>query len=99
MASKEITSDNNSFGRVRAKWINYMVNFNQLTKENMKFALESAANAKNLLTTDIGEIFHTNALVGTGIMALWDSIIQEKLKEATVLREERKPRKRKIRKF
>jgi len=95
----ETTSDNNSFGRVRAKWINYKVNFNQLTKENMNFALESAANAKNLLTTDIGEIFHTNALVGTGIMALWDSIIQEKLKETTVLREDKKLKKRKIRKF
>ena len=95
----DITSDSNSFGRVRAKWINYSVNFNQLTKDNVNFALESAANAKNLLTADIGNLFSTNALVGTGIMALWDSIIQEKLKEATVLREDKKPKKRKIRKF
>ncbi|MHA2204059.1 MAG: hypothetical protein ACW991_10260, partial [Candidatus Hodarchaeales archaeon] len=95
----ETKSESNSFGRVRAKWIDYNVNFNHLTKENVSYALKSAANARNLLTSDVGEIFNTNALLGTGIMALWDSIIQEKLKEATVLKVDKKSKKRKIRKF
>ncbi|UCG01857.1 MAG: hypothetical protein JSW11_19910 [Candidatus Heimdallarchaeota archaeon] len=95
----ETTSESSSFGRVRVKWIDYDVNFYHLKRENIKFALESAANAKNLLTTDMGEIFNTNALIGTGIMALWDSIIQEKLKAATALKIDKKSKKRKIRKF
>lgn len=96
---KETTSDSNSFGRVRAKWIDYNVSFNHLTKENVSFAIESAANARNLLTDDVGEFFNTNALLGTGIMALWDSIIQEKLKETIVLKLDKKSKKRRIRKF
>ncbi|MFX1506580.1 MAG: hypothetical protein ACFFDC_10805, partial [Promethearchaeota archaeon] len=95
----ETTSESNSFGRVRAKWINFDVYFKHLTREDVNFALESAAKAKNLLTSDMGEIFNTNALVGTGIMALWDSIIQVKLKEAIVSTITEKPKKRKIRKF
>ncbi|MFX1285920.1 MAG: hypothetical protein ACFFB5_19920 [Promethearchaeota archaeon] len=82
------TSEHDSFVRVRSKWVDYDVKFNYLTNERIKFALESAANARNLLTADLGELFDTNALIGTGIMDLWDSIIQEKLKEKMVLKQE-----------
>jgi GTPase SAR1 family protein len=95
----ETTSESNSFGRVRAKWIDFQVHFNSLTRTNVSFALESAANAKNLLTSDVGEFFNTNALLGTGIMALWDSIIREKLSKAIDFKEDKKSKKRRIRKF
>ncbi|MFX0123278.1 MAG: hypothetical protein ACFFAE_06530 [Candidatus Hodarchaeota archaeon] len=95
----ETTKKSDSFRRVREKWNDYYINFNHLTKDKVNFAIESAANARNLLTSDMGEFFNTNALLGTGIMALWDSIIQEKLKEATVLKIDKNSKKRRIRKF
>ena len=97
------TSDSDSFGRVRAKWFEYSVNFNRLTSENIYSSIASASNARNLLSADVGEFFSTNALLGTGVMELWDSVIHEKLlknlKMATSSNKDRKPKKRRIRKF
>ncbi|MFW9903325.1 MAG: hypothetical protein ACFFFH_03255 [Candidatus Thorarchaeota archaeon] len=93
------TSGSNSFGRVRAKWIDFQVNFNNLTKDKVNFALESAAKAKTLLTSDVGEFFNTNALLGTGIMPLWDSIIREKLNKTIDFKKDKNSKKRRIRKF
>ncbi|MFX1515785.1 MAG: hypothetical protein ACFFC6_05705 [Promethearchaeota archaeon] len=95
----ETTSESDSFGRVRSKWIDFQANINSLTKANVSLALDSAADAKNLLTSDLGEFFNTNALLGSGIMALWDSIIREKLSKVIDVKKDKKSKKRMIRKF
>ncbi|MHA2224154.1 MAG: hypothetical protein ACXAC8_03045 [Candidatus Hodarchaeales archaeon] len=73
------TKDKDSFARVRAKWIDYNVNFHIINDKIIQSAILAATNAQNLLSEDVGSFFNTNALLGSGIMDMWDSIIQERL--------------------
>jgi GTPase SAR1 family protein len=89
-----------SFGRIRVKWSNYDLDIADITPEIFQSALIDASNSQNLLA-DL-KYFSTNAIAGTGVFDMMDSIIQDKLLIASKQEssnEDHKPIKRRIRRF
>ena len=90
-----------SFGRIRSKWSTYDLDIADITPEIFQSALNDASNSQNLL----GDLkyFSTNAIVGTGVFDMMNSIIQDKLltasKQQKASNEDHKPIKRRIRRF
>ncbi len=66
-----------SYEHVRDKWGEFGMNF-PIQEEAIRDALYSMANAGKLLD-EMGAFFNTNALSGSGIIKMIDSIIQETL--------------------
>ncbi len=88
-----------SFGRVRDKWGDFGISL-PISETELNSAIKNTASASEILS-EMGDFFHTNALVGDGVLEMIDSVIQKSLikigdpdyqKKRTVI-------KRKIRKF
>ena len=91
--------DQTSLGRVREKWQQFGLNF-PISKDAVMDALHSTANAGKLLD-EMGIYFDTNALTGSGIIKIMDSIIQKTLSrlDDPSLQDKKWSMKGKIRKF
>ena len=88
-----------SYDHVRDKWSEFSRNF-PIPAEAIMEALNSMANAGKLLV-EMGAFFDTNALSGSGIFKMIDSILQETLsrREDPNLQDTKRSLKGKIRKF
>lgn len=94
---EEKTSD--SFERVRTKWNAFDLDVALVNKQNFQNAINDASNSENLLSEM--KFFSTNAIIGTGVLEVMDSIIQEKLLKDSNQQQAKKDQtiKRRIRRF
>jgi GTPase SAR1 family protein len=90
-----------SFGRVRTKWNAFDLDVADINQDNFQSAISDASNSENLLS-DM-KFFSTNAIAGTGVLEMIDSIVQDKLlkdsKQRQKADDQHKPIKRRIRRF
>ncbi|MHA2055162.1 MAG: hypothetical protein ACW99F_16405, partial [Candidatus Hodarchaeales archaeon] len=59
-------SQSDSFGRVRAKWKKFDLELKTITPEEIKAAIVSAGNSRNLIS-ELGSFYSTDALKGIGV--------------------------------
>lgn len=83
--------------RVRNKWINFAVSKDFLFEANIETAINGAVSADEFLS-ELPDIYNTNALLGTGVLEVMGSIIENCLKKNSQKGED-KPKKRKIKRF
>ena len=89
-----------SFSRVRTKWSTFDLDVADINQDSFQNAISDASNSENLLS-DM-KFFSTNAIVGTGVLEMIDSIIQNKLlkdSKQQKTNDQHKPIKRRIRRF
>lgn len=66
-----------SFGRVRDKWGDFNISL-PISETELNSAIKNAASASEILA-EMGDFFHTNALIGDGVLEMIDSVIQKSL--------------------
>lgn len=81
-----------SYERIRSKWIGYEVNFPTI-RENIEIAISNAGKADEILN-EMPSNFSTNAILGTGVRELFDSIISKTILDSSLRVTKKSVRKR-----